>query len=118
MGFAATTEELQTEHKGLMGALAQMSSLGQRLKANAQAQAQEAQKQQQAQMEQQQKFIQDLTSRVDSQALTIQKMREDSTVAFEKFKAAQEIRERESQAKIDRANKELETKLRKMEAGA
>lgn len=118
VGFAATTEELQTEHKGLMGALAQMSSLGQRLKANAQAQAQEAQKQQQAQMEQQQKFIQDLTSRVDSQALTIQKMREDSTVAFEKFKAAQAIREQESLDKMARANKELESKIRMREAGA
>jgi hypothetical protein len=112
---AATTEELQAEAKGLFSMMTQMLALGQRLKANAQAQAQEAQKQQQQAMQQAQMQQQELLKRIDAQALQIQKMQTDHTIAYEKFQAAQRVREQESNDKIARANRELEAKIRALE---
>lgn len=115
VGAAANAEQLQTEHKGLMASLAQLNGLGQRLKANAQGQAEAQQKQQQQMMEQQAQQQQQLLQRIDSQALTIQKMQADHTIAQQKFEAAQRVREQESMAKIERSNRELEAKIRKLE---
>ena len=113
---AANTEELQAEAKGLFSMMSQMLALGQRLKANAQAQAVEAQKQQQQMQQQAQMQQQELLKRIDSQALTIQKMQTDHTIAYEKFVAAQRVREQESNAKIMRALNESEAKIRAMES--